>query len=102
MEVRASVAPAVEVHPAEVAEPEDRALDSGCQRAELGGRFRRQVAEGVDVVAAREPDGSREAAPDGRVQAEVLVLPEGRRRPSGENAAGLAALLAASGRLRDD
>ena len=102
VEVRAAVAPAVEVHAADVAEAENRALDTGGQRAERGGRLRREVAERVDVLATRQPDRSGEAASDGRVQAEVLVLPDGRGRLSGAEAAGLAAFLSAARRLGDD
>jgi hypothetical protein len=102
VEVGTTVAPAVQVHPADVAERQDRALDPGRQRSERGGCVRRQVAERVDMLAARQPDSSRETALDWRMQTEVLVLPDGLRRLAAAEAAGLAAGLAAAWRLGDD
>src|SRR5581483_6371511 len=101
VEVGAAVAPAVEVDARDVAEGEDRALDAGGNAAEIGLEPLRQVAERVDVATAREPDGSGQAAADGRVQCPVLVRPDGRGRLAAADPAGRAARLAAAWRLRD-
>ena len=50
MEVRAAVAPAVEMDASDVAEREDRTLDPRGHAAEVGRELLRQVGEGVDVI----------------------------------------------------
>jgi hypothetical protein len=94
VEVRAAVAPSVQVHPADLAEGEDGALDPGSERPECSRRFGREVLERVHMLAAGEPDDAGEAAADGRVQREVLVPPDRGRRPAVADAAWLTTRLA--------
>ena len=54
MEVRATVAPAVEVDAPDLPEREDRPLDPGRYPAEVRLQFFGQVGEGVDMDVARE------------------------------------------------
>jgi hypothetical protein len=67
------------------------ALDACHERPEGGGRLGREVAERIDVLAARQPDVAGHAAPDRWMEAEVLVRPDGRRRETRAEAARLAA-----------
>ena len=99
MEVRAAVAPAVQVHTADIAERQDRALGARHDAAEVGGQVLGQVAERIDVLAARDPDGAGQAAADRRVQRPVLVRPDGRRRLAAADPARRAAGLTAARRL---
>src|SRR5262249_7803597 len=99
VEVRAAVTPAVEMHPADVAEREDSPLDTCRDASEVRGQLVRQIGERVDVLAARKPDGSRQAALHGRLERPRVVRPDSRRRPTGADAAGRAAGLAAPRRL---
>jgi hypothetical protein len=73
VEVSAAVAPAVEMHARDVAERQDRPLDAGGDPTEVARERLGEVRERVDVGPAREPDGARQAAADGRVQSPVLV-----------------------------
>src|SRR5947207_3430050 len=76
VEVRAAVAPAVQVDPCDVAEREDRALDPCRHPTEVGLQLIRQVAEGVHMDAAGEPNGAGKASTDRRMQRPVLVRPD--------------------------
>ena len=56
MEVRAAVAPAVEVDTRDVAELQDRALDPRRDATEVRCELVGQIGEGIDVNATRQPD----------------------------------------------
>jgi hypothetical protein len=68
VEVRGTIAPAIEVHSADTAEREDSSFDVGYDARELARRGFGEVFEGINVCGAGEPDRSEKTPSDRWVQ----------------------------------
>ena len=80
VEVRASLAPAVDVHAADVAQREDGALDAPGHGSQGRGLLGRHVGVGVEVRPRRQPHRADQPGLPGVVEGPALVGPD-RRRP---------------------
>src|SRR3954454_21519528 len=76
MEVRTPVPPAVEVHPSDVTERQDCALDAAADTAEGSRHLRRHVGEGVEVGPRGQPYRPGEAGLPGVVERPGVVGPD--------------------------